>query len=99
MLKHFADDLGNTLRETERMGCRNTTLRISLLSIVVALFTILSCGALAAADPDYMAAMGIVRFDGNIEAPNFSLPTAYGKTLQLHAFKGRVVLLNFWATW
>ncbi len=83
------------------MGCRNTpTLRISLLSIMaIALFTILSCGALEAADPDYMAAMSIVRFDGNIEAPNFSLPTAHGKTLRLNEFKGRVILLNFWATW
>jgi peroxiredoxin len=32
-------------------------------------------------------------------APNFSLQDANGKTLKLSDFKGKVVLLNFWATW
>jgi peroxiredoxin len=32
-------------------------------------------------------------------APNFSLKDATGKTLKLSDYKGKVVLLNFWATW
>lgn len=32
-------------------------------------------------------------------APDFNLKTLDGKTLQLSALKGKVVLLNFWATW
>jgi len=32
-------------------------------------------------------------------APNFALTDASGKTLNLSDFKGKVVLLNFWATW
>jgi len=32
-------------------------------------------------------------------APNFELNDAEGKTVQLSALKGRVVVLNFWATW
>lgn len=70
-----------------------------LLTIAIACMKTLSCGALAAAEPDDMAALGLVRFDGTIEAPNFTLPTADGKTLQLHAFRGQVILLNFWASW
>jgi peroxiredoxin len=32
-------------------------------------------------------------------APNFSLKDANGKTVQLSDYRGKVVLLNFWATW
>jgi cytochrome c biogenesis protein CcmG/thiol:disulfide interchange protein DsbE len=32
-------------------------------------------------------------------APDFNLKTLDGKTLQLSALKGKVVLLDFWATW
>jgi cytochrome c biogenesis protein CcmG/thiol:disulfide interchange protein DsbE len=33
------------------------------------------------------------------KAPNFSLKTADGKTVELARLKGKVVLVNFWATW
>ncbi len=32
-------------------------------------------------------------------ATDFTLPSLEGKQLKLSAFKGKVVLLNFWATW
>jgi peroxiredoxin len=32
-------------------------------------------------------------------APDFSLPQLNGQTLQLSAYRGKVVLLDFWATW
>lgn len=32
-------------------------------------------------------------------APGFSLPSLYGGPVKLEDFKGRYVLLNFWATW
>ena len=33
------------------------------------------------------------------EAPGFALPDLDGKTLQLSDLKGKVVVVNFWATW
>jgi len=33
------------------------------------------------------------------KAPNFALQDAEGKTVQLSDFAGKVVVLNFWATW
>jgi cytochrome c biogenesis protein CcmG, thiol:disulfide interchange protein DsbE len=32
-------------------------------------------------------------------APDFSLPDLSGKTLTLSSYRGKVVLLDFWATW
>ncbi len=32
-------------------------------------------------------------------APEFSLPELTGQTLNLSAYRGKVVLLDFWATW
>lgn len=32
-------------------------------------------------------------------APDFQLPALGGKQLSLGAFKGQVVMINFWATW
>ena len=38
-------------------------------------------------------------FAGIDAASDFSLPTLKGETLRLSSFKGKVIILNFWATW
>jgi thiol-disulfide isomerase/thioredoxin len=33
------------------------------------------------------------------EAPNFSLKTAEGRTVELQDYQGKIVVINFWASW
>ena len=35
----------------------------------------------------------------NEKAPDFTLKTSSGKNLRLNDFRGKVVMINFWATW
>lgn len=51
----------------------------------------------AAAD-DSPAAQGLPDLRGK-DAPAFTLKTTDGKTVSLADYKGKAVLLNFWATW
>lgn len=51
-----------------------------------------------AADPDSPEAQGLKDFRGK-PAPAFTLKTPDGKPVSLSDYKGKAVLINFWATW
>jgi len=53
----------------------------------------------AGAKPDLFARAGVMPADEAREAPDFSLSDLDGATVRLSDFGGRVVVLNFWATW
>ena len=78
---------------------RIVTRSLILSGTALALLCSVWVGGLGAAEPDYMAALGVVRFDGDIDAPDFTLPTTDGKEIRLSDLQGKVILLNFWATW
>ena len=45
------------------------------------------------------AGPGVAKITQHPLAPEFSLPELNGQTLNLSAYRGKVVLLDFWATW
>jgi thiol:disulfide interchange protein DsbD len=47
----------------------------------------------------HLATTGEAQSVKKIKAPDFSLKTYEGKTITLSKLKGRVVIVNFWATW
>jgi len=51
------------------------------------------------ADDHFMQALAIIKFDPKIEAQNFLLPDLNGHKVSLAEQHGKIVFLNFWATW
>jgi cytochrome oxidase Cu insertion factor (SCO1/SenC/PrrC family) len=51
-----------------------------------------------AAGPDF-AALGFQAYEPPKPAPAFALPDLDGKTTRLEDFRGKVLLLFYWATW
>lgn len=69
-----------------------------------AIFFLLFCylmtpGLSAAEEADPFAQMGVFQLKDMPEAPDFILLDLKGKKRSLGDFKGRYVMLNFWATW
>lgn len=53
----------------------------------------------AAVAGDYVKKLGIERPEKKILAPDFALEDLSGKRISLRSLRGKVVFLNFWATW
>jgi peroxiredoxin len=51
------------------------------------------------ANDHFMEKLGIIQFDEGVEAPDFTLNNLAGKEVGLKDYRGKIVFLNFWATW
>ena len=69
----------------------NTTLRCRSVAATVGIALVVSSFANVSA--------AVARVKTRKDAADFSLADANGNTVRLSAFKGKVVLLDFWATW
>jgi len=68
--------------------------RTTLVVVALALLTVGGAGAA----PDF-ASLQVQPYEPPKPAPSFSLPSIDGRTVRLEDFRGKVVLLFFWATW
>lgn len=50
-------------------------------------------------DGHFWTELGVVKFDKELRAPTFTLKDLNGKEVKLEDHRGKIVFLNFWATW
>ncbi len=67
-------------------------------SVVAAAAVVTLVVTAAVAAPDF-AALKVPPYEPPKAAPEFSLPDLDGKTVRLEDFRGKTLLLFFWATW
>ena len=78
-------------------GPRVPLRRAIIIAVDVVLFAILAVLLWHRAVPQARAALGLG--SGDWPAPGFTLATLDGDSLSLESLRGRVVLVNFWASW
>ncbi len=71
--------------------------RFFLLVLLAMSFSVPSKQAYAG--DHFMDALAMVEFDEKIEAPEFTLKDLNGREVSLKDHRGKIVFLNFWATW
>ena len=67
------------------------------LCVLLAMAVLLLCGCSASSHANERAASA--QSDNRKTAPDFTLMDANGNSVKLSDYRGKVVLLNFWATW
>ena len=70
--------------------------RFKVLAIFLVIFALWNPGR---AEEDPMKAVGAYKFNKGITAPGFNIETLAGDPVRLEDFRGKVVLIDFWATW
>jgi thiol-disulfide isomerase/thioredoxin len=53
----------------------------------------------ARAETHFMESLALVRFDEKIKAQSFALKDLNGNEVHLEDYRGKIIFLNFWATW
>jgi peroxiredoxin len=71
---------------------KGTLFALALIAVLAGLY-------LGSRRHDTPAVANIVRTAELPLAPDFSLPNLTGQQLQLSSYRGKIVLLDFWATW
>ena len=85
---------------TGTQWCRPATWRIGAVwsaALIMAALGLSAGAAIAGEDP--FDALGLQRFSRPLPAPDFTLKDLVDNPVSLSHLRGRVVFLNFWATW
>jgi peroxiredoxin len=50
-------------------------------------------------EEDFFSEIGMISIKGDQKVPDFTLKDLNGKKVGIKQFKGKIILINFWATW
>jgi peroxiredoxin len=70
-----------------------------LKTLLSLLLTLVFLGDISLASGNPWMEMGIIQRSERAVAKDFTLPTPEGNKISLTGLRGKVILLNFWATW
>ena len=70
-----------------------------MFSLLVFAFCFWSVEEIAAQEINYKLVPKLQQMKDRSPTPDFTLPDQFGKKLSLKDFRGKIVMLNFWATW
>jgi peroxiredoxin len=68
------------------------------MATIMAALGLFLFGKAATASEHLFQAMGLAKLPGK-PAPDFTLPDLDGNQVSLHDYQGKLIFLNFWATW
>jgi hypothetical protein len=77
---------------------KKTTRLLTTFSLVIFIF-LMAAELSLSEEVDYLKPMGVVRQNKMFDAPDFILSDLEGDKWSLDDFKGKFIMLNFWATW
>ncbi len=86
---------GCDLRWRSPEGKSARQVRLPAMGLALLLTVVTAAAALS----DEVKSLGLQQPKETVEAPDFTLRDLNGKTVQLRDFRGKVVFLNFFATW
>jgi peroxiredoxin len=75
---------------------RGVSLTVGLIALFGMVFSSVSAYAV---DKKVLAPLGLQQLSGDQEAPDFTLLNLEGNRVSLKDYRGKLVFLNFWATW
>ena len=75
------------------------TTKLAAGSVLAAALWAAVAAAQPAAAPPAWEKMGVAAYEPPKAAPAFALPTLDGHTVRLEDYRGKALLLFFWATW
>ena len=84
----------------QKLSADKTAMRaIGIVFLVTFIFSSQAVSLARAPDPEDLKKLKIQKFSPSVKAPEFALKDLEGKEVSLDMYRGKPLMLYFWATW